>query len=133
LVFPVAASIATMASVKRLSPGRAVPSKSGDGLPTVTKMVLDALSYAGVVHTPPPPRCHASAYLALSAFSFAMSRWRSAFSALVAQVPHHPLVATGSSPGAGIEYQRHTCLPVAMLYAVRWPRMPYAPPDTPAI
>src|SRR6185437_16052563 len=112
LVFPVAASIATMASVKRLSPGRAVPSKSGDGLPTVTKMVLDALSYAGVVHTPPPPRCHASAY-------FAMSRWRSAFSALVAQVPHHPLVATGSSPGAGIEYQRHTCLPVVMLYAVR--------------
>ena len=45
--------------------------------PTLTKIALSSLSYAGVVHTPPPPTFQASAYLPLSAFSLAMSRWRS--------------------------------------------------------
>src|SRR6478752_4673236 len=96
-----------------------LPSRSGEGLPTETKMVFRSLSYAGVVHTPPPPRCQASAYLPLSAFSLAISRCRSASSALGAQVPHQPLGALSSkvaSPlGAGIEYQRHTCSPLMAL------------------
>ena len=97
-----------------------LPSRSGDGLPTVTKMVFDSLSYDGVVHTPPPPVFQASAYLALSAFSLATSRCRSAPSGvLVAQVPNQPLGAlsskVGSPLGAGIEYQRHTWSPVIAL------------------
>src|SRR5690606_16657869 len=100
--------------------------------------MLSALSYAGVIHTPPPPRCQASAYLALSAFSAATLRLRLAPSGLwVGQVPHQPFGAIGSkvgSPfGAGIENQRHTCSPLTALYAVTWPRMPYSPPDTPTI
>ena len=101
-------------------------------------MVLDSLSYAGVIQTPPPPRFQASAYLALSAFSLAMSRCRSAPSGVVGvQVPNQPFGAlssnVGSPFGAGIEYQRHTCSPVMALYAVTWPRMPYSPPDTPTM
>src|SRR4026209_2741858 len=108
----------TMASVYRLSPGRMLPSRSGEGLPTLTKIALSSLSYAGVVHTPPPPTFQASAYLALSAvslalsaFSWAISGWMSLSSALGAQVPHQPLGAlssnVGSPLGAGMEYQRH--------------------------
>src|SRR3954451_13644495 len=105
--------MATMASVKRLSPGRMLPSRSGEGLPTVTKRVFDSLSYAGVVQTPPPPVFQASAYFPLSAFSLAMSRCRSAPSGVLGtQVPNQPFGALSSnveSPlGARIEYQRHT-------------------------
>src|SRR5512132_3333284 len=101
-------------------------------------MVLLALSYAGVIHTPPPPVFQASAYLALSPFSLVTSRCRSAPSGvLVGQVPNQPLGALSSkveSPlGAGIEYHRHTWSPVMALYAVTWPRMPYSPPDTPTM
>src|SRR5512134_2336719 len=101
-------------------------------------MVLDSLSYAGVIHTPPPPRVQASAYLALSPFSLATSRLRLAPSGVSpGQVPHQPFGAlsskVGSPWGAGIEYQRHTCSPVPALYAVTWPRMPYSPPDTPTM
>src|ERR1044071_6585365 len=112
--------MATTQSVYRLSPGRTLPSRSGDGLPTATKIVLLALSEAGVIHTPPPPVFQASANLALSPFSLVTSRWRSAPSAvLVGQVPNQPLGALSSkveSPlGAGIEYQRHTGSPVMAL------------------
>src|SRR5512133_3692166 len=97
-----------------------LPSRSGDGLPTARKMLLLSLSYAGVIHTPPPPVFQASAYLALSAFSFVTSRWRSASSAFGAQVPNQPFGALSSkveSPlGAGIEYQRQTWSPVMALY-----------------
>src|SRR4051812_38807988 len=101
-------------------------------------MVCDSGSYAGVIHTPPPPVFQASAYLALSPFSLATSRCRSAPSGVVfVQAPNQPLGAfssnVGSPLGAGIEYQRHTCLPSTALNAVRWPRMPYSPPDTPTI
>ena len=82
--------------------------------------MLDSLSYAGVIHTPPPPVFQPSAYLALSAFSLAMSRCRSAPSGVLGtQVPHQPLGAlsskVGSPLGAGIEYQRHACSPVTAL------------------
>src|SRR5712691_8739802 len=107
--------MATMQSVYRLSPGRTLPSRSGDGLPTETKMVFKSLSYAGVVQTPPPPVFQLSANLPLSPFSLARSRCRSASSAFGAQVPNQPLGAlsskVGSPLGAGIEYQRHTCSP----------------------
>src|SRR4029453_14732842 len=101
-------------------------------------MVLDSLSYAGVIHTPPPPRCQLSAYWALSAFSLAVSRWRSAPSGVAAaQVPNQPLGAlsskVGSPLGAGIEYQRHTCLPVTASWAVTCPRLPYFSPERPSI
>src|SRR5215204_392800 len=96
-----------------------LPSRSGEGLPTETKIELSSLSYAGVVQTPPPPTFQASAYFALSAFSLAMSRCRSCASAFGAQVPHQPLGAfsskVGSPLGAGIEYQRQTCSPLPAL------------------
>src|SRR5678816_3366598 len=84
-------------------------------------MVLLSGSYAGVIHTPPPPRVHASPFFALSAFSFETSRCRSAPSGVLAtQPPHQPLGAfsskVGSPFGAGMEYQRHTCLPVTASY-----------------
>src|SRR5436190_18853335 len=112
--------MATMQSVYRLSPGRTLPSRSGDGLPTVTKIVFDSLSYEGLVHTPPPPVFQASANLALSPFSLATSRCRSAPSAVLgAHVPNHPFGALSSklesALAAGIEYQRHTWSPVMAL------------------
>src|SRR5437867_10587541 len=93
------------------------PSRSGEGLPTARKIRLSSASYAGVIQTPPPPVFHASAYLPLSAFSLATSRWRSAPSGVVlVQVPNQPFGATasnvGSPLGAGIEYQRQVSLPL---------------------
>src|SRR5437879_12243518 len=119
--------MATMPSVQRLSPGRTEPSRSGDGLPTATYSVFVASSYAGVIHTPPPPFCHASAYLAESVFSFAMSRWRSLPSGVVlARVTHQP-----PSSGEGIEYHVQASAPVAPLRAFTQPRIPYSHPDGP--
>src|SRR5437773_12119218 len=75
--------MATIPSTQRLSPGRTEPSRSGDGLPIATNSVFVASSYAGVIHTEPPPVFQASAYLAESARSFAMSRFRSSPSGVV--------------------------------------------------
>src|SRR6266550_377479 len=104
-----------MPSTQRLSPGRTEPSRSGDGLPIATYSIFVASSYAGVIHTPPPPFFQASGYLAESAFSFAISRWRSLPS------------------GEGIVYHVQTSAPVAPLKAFTQPRMPYSPPDVPTI
>ncbi len=54
LYLPVARSIATIESVYRLSPGRSVPYRSGEGLPATKNTVLVLRSTAGVIHTPPP-------------------------------------------------------------------------------
>ena len=122
-------SIATMPSTQRLSPGRTEPSRSGDGLPIATYSIFVASSYAGVIHTPPPPFFQASAYLAESAFSSAISRWRSLPSGVVfAHTPHQP-----PSSGEGIVYHVQTSAPVAPLKALTQPRMPYSPPDVPTI
>src|SRR5207253_8407773 len=98
-------------SVQRLSPGRIEPSRSGDGLPIATNSVLLASSYAGVIHIEPPPCCHASAYLAESAFSWARARFRSSPSGVVLEKgPHQP-----PSWGDGMVYQVHTSAPLAAL------------------
>src|SRR6478735_7380599 len=114
------------------------PSRSGDGLPTARKIRFRSLSYDGVIQTPPPPRCQASAFLALSDRSCVMLRCRSLpAGVVVTHLPHHPFGAIGSkvgSPcGAGMLYQRHICRPVAASYAVTCPRIPYSPPETPTI
>src|SRR5881392_531242 len=97
LNLPLVASIATTLSLQRLSPGRIEPSRSGDGLPIATYSVLVASSYAGVIHMDAPPVFHASAFLAESAFSLAMSRFKSSPSGVVLDhLPHQP-----PSSGAG--------------------------------
>src|SRR2546430_5778760 len=102
-----------MLSVHRLSPGRIEPSRSGDGLPMATNSVLVASSEAGVIHSEPPPVFQASAYLAESAFSFAMSRFRSSPSGVVLdQGPHQP-----PSSGDGRVCHVQTGAPVAALNA----------------
>src|SRR3954465_6241660 len=54
---PVLASIATIDAVKRLSPGRLLPSRSLDAFPVEKKISPRSGSTAGVCHTgPPPPR-----------------------------------------------------------------------------
>src|SRR5437899_9828073 len=102
-----------MLSVHKLSPGRIEPSRSGDGLPIATNRVLVSASYAGVIHIEPPPVFQASAYLAESAFSLAMSRFRSSPSGVVLENgPHQP-----PSSGAGNVYHVHTGAPLAALKA----------------
>src|SRR5205809_6259966 len=129
LNFPLAASIAAIDSVKRWTPGRIEPSRSGDGLPIATNSVLLASSYAGVIHMEPPPCCHASAYLAESALSLARSRFRSSPSGVVLEKgPHQP-----PSWGDGMVYQVHTSAPLAALKAFTYPRMPYSAPEVPMI
>src|SRR5438876_646304 len=113
LNLPLVASMAAIDSVQRLSPGRIEPSRSGDGLPIATNSVLLASSYAGVIHIEPPPCCHASAYLAESAFSWARARFRSSPSGVVLEKgPHQP-----PSWGDGMVYQVHTSAPLASLKA----------------
>src|SRR5207248_9961832 len=103
------ASIATIVSVQRLTPGRLEPSRSGDGLPIATNTVVVASSYAGVIHIEPPPVFQASAYFAESAFSLAMSRFRSSPSPVVFDhLPHQPPCC-----GSGSEYQVQTAAPLA--------------------
>src|SRR2546426_10615711 len=110
---PFVALIATMLSVHKLSPGRIEPSRSGDGLPIATNRVLVSASYAGVIHIEPPPVFQASAYLAESAFSLAMSRFRSSPSPVVFDhLPHQPPCC-----GSGSEYQVQTGAPFAALNA----------------
>src|SRR5437879_2414128 len=102
---------------------------SGDGLPIATNSVLVASSYAGVIHIEPPPVFQASAYLAESAFSLAMSRFRSSPSQVVLDhLPHQPPCC-----GSGSVYQVQTSAPVAALNAFTWPRMPYSAPEVPMI
>src|SRR5690349_5742995 len=113
LNLPLVASSATIDSVQRLSPGRTEPSRSGDGLPIATYRVFVTSSYAGVIHTEPPPVFQASAYLAESACSFARSRFRSSPSGVALdQGPHQP-----PSSGAGSVYQVQTSWPLAALNA----------------
>src|SRR6059058_3954634 len=113
LNLPLVASIATIDSVQRLSPGRIEPSRSGDGFPIATNSVLVASSYAGVIHIEPPPVFQASAYLAESAFSLAMSRFRSSPSPVVFDhLPHQPPCC-----GSGSEYQVQTGAPLAAVKA----------------
>src|SRR5207245_2388956 len=129
LNFPLVASIATIDSVHRLSPGRMEPSRSGEGLPIATNSVLLASSYAGVIHTEPPPVFQASAYLAESARSFAMSRFRSSPSGVVLENgPHQP-----PSSGAGNVYHVHTGAPLAALKPFTWRRMRYSGPEVPML
>src|SRR5258705_13909812 len=109
------------------------PSMSGDGLPTATKIMFSSLSYAGVIQTPPPPRCHASALRALSAFSWVMLRWRSAPSGVVdVQLPNQPLGAAGAKGGAprgaGGVYPRQRCRAGAPPVAGPRPPTPAPPP-----
>src|SRR5205807_2028683 len=78
-----------------------------------TNSVLVASSYAGVIHIEPPPVFQASAYLAESAFSLAMSRFRSSPSQVVFDhLPHQPPCC-----GSGSVYQVQTSAPVAALNA----------------
>src|SRR5213083_3524380 len=113
LNLPLVASMATTDSVQRLSPGRIEPSRSGDGLPIATNSVFVASSYAGVIHIEPPPVFQASAYLAESAFSLAMSRFRSSPSPVVFDhLPHQPPCC-----GSGSEYQVQTGAPFAAMNA----------------
>src|SRR5437879_13354029 len=127
LNLPLVASMAAIDSVQRLSPGRIEPSRSGDGFPIATNNVWLESSYAGVIHIEPPPCCQASAYLAESACSFAMSRCRSSPSGVVLdQAPHQPPLV-----GSGIVYHVHTAMPVMALNAFTNPRMPYTAPDVP--
>src|SRR5438105_9629312 len=129
LNLPLVASIATTDSVQRLSPGRIEPSRSGDGFPIATNSVFVASSYAGVIHTEPPPVFQASAYLAESARSFAMSRLRSSPSGVVLENgPHQP-----PSSGEGSVYHVHTGAPLAAFKAFTQPRMPYSAPEVPMI
>src|SRR2546426_463426 len=124
---PLVALRATTLSVHRLSPGRIPPSRSGDGLPIATNSVLVASSYAGAIHIEPPPCCQASAYLAESAFSLAISRCRSSPSQVVLDhLPHQPPCC-----GSGSVYQVQTGAPLAALYAFTKPRMPYSAPEVP--
>src|SRR2546427_4019639 len=117
--------MATTLSVHRLSPGRIPPSRSGDGLPIATNSVLVASPYAGVIHIEPPPCCQASAYLAESAFSLAISRCRSSPSQVVLDhLPHQP-----PCTGSGSVYQVQAGVPLAALYAFTKPRMPYSAPE----
>src|SRR5213079_576361 len=94
LNLPLVASMATTDSVQRLSPGRIEPSRSGDGLPIATNSVFQA-----------------SSYLAESARSLAMSRFRSSPSGVVLEKgPHQP-----PSSGEGSVYHVHTGAPVVAL------------------
>src|SRR5947207_8386167 len=102
-----------MLSVHRLSRGPIEPSRSGDGLPMATNSVLVASSYAGVIHIEPPPVFQASAYLAESAFSLAMSRFKSSPSPVVFDhLPHQPPCCA-----SGHVYQVQTGAPLAALNA----------------
>src|SRR5207247_448635 len=104
---------ARMRSVPTWSPGRVEPSRSGDGLPIATNRVFVSASYAGVIHIEPPPVFQASANLAESALSLAMSRFRSSPSHVVFDhLPHQPPCC-----GSGSEYQVQTGAPFAALNA----------------
>src|SRR3954470_6726000 len=61
LSLPVVTPTATTASQYRLSPGRTLPVRSGEGFPIVAYSVLVSGSYAGVIHVEPPPCRHALA------------------------------------------------------------------------
>ena len=65
-------------------------------------------SIALVIQFEPPPRCQASAYWAIAAFSAAMSRLSGLMpSAFSAKSPYQPLVPSGcTSSGAGMVCQR---------------------------
>src|SRR5438552_18741557 len=102
-----------MLSVTELSPGGMEPSRSGDGLPIATNRISVSASYSGVIHVEPPSVFQASAYLAESAFSLAMSRFRSSPSQVVFDhLPHQPPCC-----GSGSEYQVQTGAPLAAVKA----------------
>ncbi len=60
LISPVSASTATPESVKRLSPSRTAPSKSGHGLPVPKYRRFSSGSKVVVTQQLAPPRCQAS-------------------------------------------------------------------------
>src|SRR6185312_8801091 len=125
-MLPSLASTAMMQSEHRLSPGRTEPSRSGDGLPTAKNNRCDAGSYVGVIHTPPPPRCHASPYCAIAAFSASMLRCNGSPSLVVGvNFPSHPLSNTVCAD--------HSGWPLLLLCARTNPPMPYSPPEMPTI
>ena len=128
-------SIATSESDQRLSPGRTLPSRSGDGLPVVANTQPRSASTAGVIQGPAPPRFQESAYfpVAIAAFSAAMSRLSGLISsAFSRKAPSQPLIPSGAaSSGEGMVCQRQASLPSATLKAATKPRMPYSPPEMP--
>src|ERR687897_943284 len=117
-----------MELVYRLSPGRTLPSRSGEGLPVVKTTSPRSRSIAGACQTPPPPRSHAFACLALSAFSRAMFRFsRTPKGSVSLHCPHHP-------PSSGLEMisNLHTCAHVLAPNPRMNPQIHYSPPLPPA-
>src|SRR3954470_14402365 len=104
-MLPVAASMASVDAVKRLSPGRWSPIH-GPPLPVPQKVRLVAGSYVPVTHTEPPPVFHWSPF---------------------------GQVSLPGSPGAGMVYVRQHSLPVSTSNPATNPRFPYSPPDAPTI
>src|SRR5579871_2118927 len=104
-IAPVSGFQDTALLVKRLSPGRAVGSYSGTGLPVPQMVWLVSGSYVPVTQTAPPPVCQAL----LLSFQ----------------------VSLPGSPGAGTVNLRHSTLPVAASSAASQSRTPASPPDAP--